>query len=294
VEYLVLAPLFALGSVATLAAALFAWRVDTERRASGEAKAAGLKERASRILGKLASLNARIPIGFYRRYMRWIERELDLAGRPAGLTADRLAAIKLALLLLGPLFYLYVFALGLKQDPGLGGILLSASAAYVLPDLVWLRGKARDRQMAVERALPDFLDMLVLAVDAGLDLNRAVEEVTGRVPASPLHDELLTMQKEVGMGRARADAWKALAARCEVPPLLSFTTAVAQALRMGGNPTPVLHAQAEYLRIARSLRAEKLAAEAPVKMLLPMVLLIFPCIFIILFGPIAMSLMRMM
>jgi tight adherence protein C len=167
---------------------------------------------------------------------------------------------------------------------GAGASLLCALAGAGYP-LLWLRDRVRARHRAIARALPYGLDLLTLSVEAGLDFPAALAKVVDKGRSGPLADELSVVLKELRLGKTREEALRNLARRVDLPALTSFVQALIHADRMGTPLGKVLRILSTQLRIERSQRAEKLANEAPVKLLLPLVLFIFPTLFLMLFGP---------
>ena len=117
----------------------------------------------------------------------------------------------------------------------------------------------------------------------------AMNQAVAKGPKGVLRDEIQRVLRDIRAGKGRADSLRAMSERLQEAPVTSFTTAVIQAESMGMNLGPVLRAQADQRRSERFLRAEKLAMEAPVKMLFPLIVFIFPCTFIVLFFPIVMK-----
>ena len=217
---------------------------------------------------------------------RWrseIAAALRRAGRPGELSPDELVAL---ILLCGaaslvPGTYASVW-LGLGPVAIPGSLLFGASVP-----LLWVRDRARARRAALTRALPYHLDLLTLSVEAGLDFAAALAKVVEKGRRGPLGDELSVALKELRLGRIREDALRDLAARAGLPALTGFAHALAQADRMGTPLGKVLRVLSAQMRAERTQRAEKLAGEAPVKLLLPLIGCIFPTLFLMLFGPIA-------
>jgi tight adherence protein C len=155
-----------------------------------------------------------------------------------------------------------------------------------LPAL-WLRDRAAARRAAILRALPYDVDLLTLAVEAGLDFAAALAKVVERGRKGPLEAELSIALKELKLGKTREEALRGLAFRVEVPAVTGFAQALLQADRMGTPLGNVLRTLSSQMRIERAQRAEKLANEAPVKLLFPLLAFIFPTLFLMLFGPLA-------
>ena len=169
---------------------------------------------------------------------------------------------------------------------GTAAPLLLAPAGAAAP-LLWLRDRVRVRQRSIVRALPYALDLLTLSVEAGLDFTAALSKVVERARRGPLAGELSIALKELRLGNTREQALRNLARRAGVPSLTSFVQALLHADRMGTPLGNVLRVLSTQMRLERTQRAEKLANEAPVKLLLPLLFCIFPTLFLMLFGPIA-------
>lgn len=140
------------------------------------------------------------------------------------------------------------------------------------------------RKDKIDNGLPDVLDLLSVSVSAGLSFDQALLYVVERCDG-PLVDELAITQKEISLGRARADALKRLASRCDVNPLNIFVSAIIQAETMGIPIANVLSAQADNIRDLHKQKIEERAAKLPVKILIPLIFLVFPNLFLIILGP---------
>lgn len=169
---------------------------------------------------------------------------------------------------------------------GGGGLL-----GYAYP-VLWLRDLLAKRKNELMKTLPFYLDIITLCVEAGLNMQGAMLQAVSKGPRGVLRDDFQRVLRDIRAGKGRADSLRSMAERLNEPNVSSFTTAVIQAESMGMNLGPVLRAQADQRRIERFMRAEKLAMEAPVKMLFPLIAFIFPCTFIVLFFPIAMKFMH--
>ncbi|MEZ5474798.1 MAG: type II secretion system F family protein [Steroidobacteraceae bacterium] len=156
----------------------------------------------------------------------------------------------------------------------------------------WLHERRKAVQFRVLRDLPVYLDVLTLAVEAGASLTVAVGWCVEKSNDGPLRRAFTRVLREIRAGRTRAEALRALEYRLDMPPITSLVGALVSAEQTGASIGQVLRAQAEQRGAERFARAEKLAMEAPVKMLGPLVLCIFPCTFIVLGFPIAMQLTR--
>ena len=149
---------------------------------------------------------------------------------------------------------------------------------------VWLDNRVRHRQQEILKSLPDAFDLITVCVEAGLGLEAALARVAEKVEG-PFGDELAIMMREVSMGKLRRDALKEMGDRTGVHDLISFINAVVQAETMGTSIATVLRVQAEQMRTKRRQRAEQQAQQAPIKMMFPLVLCIFPSLFIVVLGP---------
>jgi len=180
---------------------------------------------------------------------------------------------------------------------GLGpkGMLASLVVGLVLGAVwpwVWLRDRRARRQQEVLKALPFFLDLITLCVEAGLNLHGALDQAVSQGPRGPLRQELQKVLRDLRAGRSRQDSLQALAQRLPDPAIARLCQAIHQAEVSGSRLGPVLRVQADQRRAERFQRAEKRALEAPVKMLLPLIAFIFPCTFLVLMFPIVVRMMH--
>lgn len=173
------------------------------------------------------------------------------------------------------------FAASLYVQLALPGLVFG----WIFP-AVWLRDRILQRKREVLKTLPFFLDVITLCVQAGLNLQGAMRQAVVNGPPGVLRDEFQRVLRDIRAGQPRAQSLRAMADRLGEPTIASFVGAVIQAENMGMNLGPVLRAQADQRRSERFLRAEKLAMQAPVKMLFPLILFIFPCTFIVLLFPV--------
>lgn len=167
----------------------------------------------------------------------------------------------------------------------------AAAAAGLCWPAWWLHGRAAARRRLMLKEFPFLLDIGTLCVEAGLNLHGALQQAAAHGPPGPLRDELRHALADMRAGMARSEALQGLAARCGLDAVAGLVAAIAQADQLGMSLAPILRAQADQRRAERFLRAEKLALEAPVKMLFPMVFCIFPCTFLIIGLPIAARLL---
>ena len=209
-----------------------------------------------------------------------LTRLLDLAGNPPGWTLERLLGFKGAGLLLGA-FVGIIFG-GLSPKGVLFGA-VGAGAGFMLPDLMVMNTGAK-RQEVLRRGLADALDMLTVCVEAGQGFDGAILHVAKSVEG-PVAGEFARVLAEIQIGKSRSDAFSSLAARTKVPEIRTFVTALVQADRLGLPIGAVLREQSVQMRLIRRQRAEEKAQKVPIKILFPMMLCIFPALFIVIIGP---------
>ncbi|MES2259661.1 MAG: type II secretion system F family protein [Pseudomonadota bacterium] len=158
---------------------------------------------------------------------------------------------------------------------------------------IWLKDQMAARKSLLQKTLPFYIDLITLCVEAGLNLQGALSQAVAKGPKGALRDEIQRVLRDVRAGKARADALRNMSDRLQESSVTNFVTAMIQAERMGMNLGPMLRAQADQRRSERFLRAEKLAMEAPVKLLFPLIVFIFPCTFIVLFFPIGVQISQL-
>ena len=159
---------------------------------------------------------------------------------------------------------------------------------YAYP-LMWLRKTLKRRHFSIMLSLPFVLDLLTLSVEAGMDFMSALQRNCERRRLDPLNEELIRMTREIQMGTARRVALRNMADRVRQPDLKAVAFALIQADELGVPIGPILRIQSEQLRARRFDRAERLATEAPVKMLGPLLLCIFPAVLLVLLAPILLE-----
>lgn len=177
--------------------------------------------------------------------------------------------------------------------PLLWSILICASVGYLCGGL-WLRREIAENERRIVRELPPYLDMLTVCVEAGATLTAAVRMLIEQAPPSPLRKYFERVLREVRSGRTRAQAFVSVADGYGVESLSTLASALAHAEAAGMSIGTVLRSQSEQRSAERFVRAEKLAMEAPVKMLGPLIFCIFPCTFIVLAVPIAYKLLEVL
>jgi tight adherence protein C len=170
----------------------------------------------------------------------------------------------------------------------LGLACMFGSVGYIAPAM-FVSARARSRQAALAAELPDALDLLAVSVEAGLGFDGALTKLTEHT-TGPLAAEFELALGEMRIGESRADALKKLAARSATPEVSAFVRAIVQADQLGTSLGRMLRIQASDARMKRQSAAEERAMKAPIKMLFPTVLFIFPAMFIVVLGPAMMSL----
>lgn len=213
--------------------------------------------------------------------------------RQAGMTImpSEYAAIKL-IVIIGTAVLFFILAIILKLDIKIKVFLpfFGAYAAFAILRFS-LFSKIRKRRENMESQMPDVLDMLSVNVEAGLGFEQAMLHIIEHFKG-PLIDEFTITYREMSMGRSRRDALMGLSERCDIDDLRSFTGSVVQANKLGISLKNVLHTQAASIRDGRRSKIEEKAHKMAIKILLPMVIFIFPVIFIMLMGPAVISIME--
>lgn len=215
-------------------------------------------------------------------YIAWLERQIVFAGRQSSWTAGGFVLAKL----LGTTFALLLAWLVLSLGPPPVFTFLSVLfvvLAFVAPEVIaWSR--ADDRQKLITLALPDTLDQMTIAVEAGLGFDAALLKAAtnGR---GPLAEELVRTLQDQSIGRSRRDAYHALELRTNSPDLRRFIRAISQADAFGISVADVLRVQAKDMRVRRRQRAEEQAMKVPVKVVFPLVFCILPVLFIVILSP---------
>ncbi len=230
------------------------------------------------VLKAMARLGAALsPSGFVDK----LQHKLDVAGNPAHFSVDRVLSLKGLGLVVGALF-------GSAVGSGALAVVLSlafGSFAFFVPDLL-VHNTGVKRQDKMGRALPDSIDLLTISVEAGLGFDAALSQVA-RNTQGPLAGEFFRVLQEMQIGKSRAEAFRALSERTTVTELRQFVSSLVQADQFGIPVARVLREQSQELRVRRRQKAEEKAQKVPVKIMVPMVLFIFPVLFIVILGPAA-------
>jgi len=213
-----------------------------------------------------------------------VSRKLVLAGSPARWDAERIVALKIVGGVAGAIgAILLVSFLPVSSVIRILFVVGITLVGYVLPSLQ-VSAAASTRQRTIQRQLADVMDLLTISVEAGLGFDAAMAQVIHNVPG-PLAQEMGRLLQEIQIGASRADAFRHMGERTEVPELQSFVLAMLQADLFGVSIASVLRAQSRELRQKRRQRAEEIAQKIPVKLLFPMIFMILPSMFVVILGP---------
>ncbi|GAA4066460.1 type II secretion system F family protein [Agromyces indicus] len=234
------------------------------------------------VLTQQPSMGASLVTAAPQGYVGWLGRQIVLAGRPAGLTVARILRRKIVLGVLAAV----VGALVIAIDPHPFRILLSIAGVLMLFFLadVRINSQAHDRQDKIQRALPDTLDQMTIAVEAGLGFDAAMAKAA-RGGHGPLAEELVRVLQDMSIGRSRRDAFHELEGRTNVEELRRFVRAVIQADAYGISVGDVLRVQSGEMRLKRRQRAEEAAQKVTVKILFPLIFCLLPVLFIVILTP---------
>jgi tight adherence protein C len=219
-----------------------------------------------------------------------LQNQLNLAGRPGNLSPTDFTAIRYVA-------GIVLFALGLLLGALAGSPLYLAIFAAVgfaigfFGPILWLRQEVDKRRQEIQKALPDAMDLLTIAVEAGLGFDAAIARVTEKF-RNALSDEFATVLSEVRLGRPRLEALDDMGRRTGVEDLHNFVQAIIQSEQMGVGVAKILRLQSDEMRRKRRQRAQEKAAQASLKMMLPMVGCIFPTLWIVLLGPAVLIIMK--
>ncbi len=227
------------------------------------------------------------------RLRRSLVRTVQAAGLPAQWLPEHIVAVQLLCAAL--LAVLAGMVAGVQLQVSISSAILWACGLGLLGSIwprQWLGQLIRQRRQKMLREFPFLLDITTLCVEAGMNLQGALQQAARYGPKGPLRTELQHALTDMRAGATRQQALQHMAERTGIEAVQQWVTALAQADQMGMSLGPLLRAQSELRRNERFLRAEKLALEAPVKMLFPMVFCIFPCTFLIIGFPVAVKLME--
>lgn len=224
-----------------------------------------------------------------------IDRKLVAAGFEEVMSPSDFLALRILIpVIMAPVMIglLYATIPGIHGKIGVfltGKLWLFSIAAIVLAvayPASWLQKQLADRHKKIQRSLPFVLDLLTLSVEAGMDFMSGLQRIVDKHHLDPLCEELIRVLREIQLGKTRRVALLNMATRIAHPDIVSVTNALVQADEMGASIGKTLRIQADQMRMRRFQRAEKMAYEAPVKMLFPLIAFIFPAVFLVLLGPV--------
>jgi len=233
------------------------------------------------------------------RVLSWIRERLPMFDDPntserlerAGFFGSSYRDLYLAARVCGPILaFMIASCISYKRSFWMMSL---TGISYLLPDMI-LQRLVKRRREKIRLSIPDAIDLLVICVDAGLGMDQAMlrvaQELSKRHPE--IHQEFLRINREQRAGKLRIEAWKSMAARTELPDMDAFVNMLMQTERFGTPIARALSAFADGIRQKRRQRAEELAAKTTVKIIFPLVLCIFPSIFIVLLGPPGIAIAR--
>jgi tight adherence protein C len=219
-----------------------------------------------------------------------IANRLMAAGLARSMSPQMYLALKGALVFVSVAFGVLLMISGLPPAMGMLAALGGGAIGYIAPDF-FINARTRGRRDMMQMELPNVLDLLCVSVEAGLGFDAAVAKLSERMEG-PLVDEFGLVLHEMRIGESRSAALKNLSDRVDVPEVSQFCRAIIQADQLGIALSRILRVQSHDMRIRRQLAAEEKAMKAPVKMLFPTVLFIFPSMFVVALGPAALNLMK--
>ena len=234
----------------------------------------------------------------FSKIIKSTDKRITAAGFETVITGSELLALQILLpLTLGILWGLFIKLaiisshnhLLLKAEMPL--YILGPTLLFVYPQ-VWLKDQLKKRHLSIQRSLPFVLDLLTLSVEAGMDFMSALQRNVERTILDPLSEELLRVIREIQLGKTRKEALRNMSTRVDLPDLRSVVNALVQADELGVSIGSILRIQSDQIRQRRFERAEKLANEAPTKLLFPLMIFIFPSVFLILMGPIVVQMLK--
>jgi len=225
------------------------------------------------------------------RTLEAARHKLDLAGNPQNWSASEFFGVRvLAAIVLAALIFVVLSITDAEIGMRLLMTIVFALLGFFLPALL-LGRRIRSRQSSIVKSLPDALDLLTVCVEAGLGFDQAMKKVSEKWD-NELSRAFTRVLQEIQLGRMRREAMRDMANRMEVSEVTSFVAAIIQAEVLGVSMTKILRIQADQMRMRRRQRAEEKAHQASIKMIIPMVFLIFPSIWVVLLGPAILQVMQ--
>jgi len=221
-----------------------------------------------------------------------IDKKIIYAGRPWNLNFYSFLAVQV--LMAAALFFVFLFLFRVSQvevGRAVFVLLIMIMLGFYIPYFI-ISSKADARQFQIRRALPDMLDMLLVSVEAGLGFDMAMKKVTQQLKG-PLSEEVKKALDEIRMGGDRETAFRSIARRCGVSELSNFISSIIQSEQLGSNIAGTLRVQSDYMRQRRRQAAQEMAQKAPVKLVFPLILFIFPALFVVIIGPAVIRIFEM-
>ena len=275
---------------------IFAWATARRRRVRGRVEEMIIAPRQKPVIVAKPKSGGGIPWRHFARKLtaNWTRRgnskqmqkihdRLIQAGNPMNLTVAEWLALRIFITLIGAALGILVVILMKGKLESLGLLLVLMMLGWIGPDF-WLSRRITQRQGEIRRQFPSLLDMLSVSVEAGLGFDQALSRVSEKM-TGPMADEIQRTLREMQLGRPRADSLARMAERVNVDWVQSFVSSVVQAERLGIGLAQVLRVQAADVRNRRRMEAQERAMKAPIKILFPLILFVFPSMFIIILGP---------
>ncbi len=214
------------------------------------------------------------------------EKKIMSSGVSYLLNAEQFIALRILSAMIAPAMAAFVMFCLQNYQPV--WFIITPLVGFMLP-VIWLSDTRKKRDDAVIRTLPVYLDFLTMCVEGGLNLQGALSQAMEKAPPGPLRNEFAVVLRDLRSGLSRSDALRRMAERLDIQEITGFVSSIVQAEKMGASMANVLRLQSEQRRSERFQRAEKQAMEAPVKLVFPLVVFIFPVTFVVLLFPIAMK-----
>lgn len=214
------------------------------------------------------------------------DKKITHSGVSYLLNAEQFIALRILSAIIAPFFALFFMIALDKYQPI--WLVIMPLLGFMFPS-IWLSDTRKKRDSAVIRTLPVYLDFITMCVEGGLNLQGALGQAMEKAPAGPLKNEFSVVLRDLRAGLSRADALRRMAERLDIQEITSFVSSIIQAEKMGASLGTVLRVQSDQRRNERFQRAEKLAMEAPIKLVGPLIMFIFPVTFIVLGFPIVMK-----
>ncbi|MGW4928687.1 type II secretion system F family protein [Agromyces sp. NPDC004153] len=272
----------AIGATA-IALGVFAFLLFPVRKQVPEASEAAAEPSVVRSNVPRSTIQASLVAAAPRGYIGWIEKQIILAGRPIGWSLQGIITWKIVLaVVVGILGFLFVVVGGPHPFKVVMAI-LAVVLAFFAPDVL-INSRAHDRQKAIVYALPDTLDQMTIAVEAGLGFDSAMAKAA-RAGDGPLAEELIRVLQDMSIGRTRRESFKELESRTSSEDLRRFSRAIIQADAYGVAIGEVLRVQAAEMRTKRRQRAEEQAQKVTVKIIFPLIFCLLPVMFIVILLP---------